>query len=282
MTTTPIRANGESPMTTSAKRLGKSTRRRVRRSRVNLLVGRVLLGLLLVAIWWAASSREWVNPLLVPRPSSVVDVLVSGLVDGLWWEDIRVTLTETLVGFVCGTAAGGLVGAVFAFVPAIREVTYPYVLALMSFPKLAIAPLLIVALGYGSAPKAVIAALLAFFPVMTSATAGLTEIDPIELRMMRSIGASKWQELRTLRLPNAMSYIFPALDVALIGALLGAVTAELIGAQAGLGYVLTQGETYGDTATIYGVLFTLAAIGMLLHTLIGLAQRHLPMSVVPK
>ena len=238
--------------------------------------------LAVIALWVVAAQRQWVTPLLLPKFAAVLDAFRHGLILGEWWHHIGVTLEETALGFGIGVLLGLLVGALFAFVKPLRTAFYPYVVALMSFPKIAIAPLLIVAFGYDITPKVIIATMLAFFPVLASASAGLAEVNPDELNLMRAIGASKWQELRYLRLPNAMSYVFPSLDVALIGALLGAVAAELIGAQGGLGYVLAQMQAYGDVAGMYGVLILLAVLGSLMHVIIGVVQRVLPMSIVPR
>lgn len=253
--------------------------RRNRRRDLVLQLGALAV---LLVLWFLAAQRQWVSPLLLPKLAEVLGAFHRGLIVGQWWPHIAITLEETVLGFAAGTFLGMVAGALFAFVKPLRTAFYPYVVALMSFPKIAIAPLLIVAFGYDMAPKVIIAALLAFFPVMTSASAGLGEVNPDELNLMKSVGASKWEELRYLRLPNAMSYVFPSLDVALIGALLGAVAAELIGAQGGLGYLLAQGQAYGDVASIYGVLLLLALTGALMHLVIALVQRLLPMSIVPK
>ncbi len=253
-----------------------------RRNRIRDLCMQIVALVVVIVVWILAAQNEWVTPLLLPRFTAVLAALNHGLIQGEWWRHIGITLQETALGFVIGAFLGFVVGALFAFVKPLRTAFYPYVVALMSFPKIAIAPLLIVAFGYDLTPKVIIAALLAFFPVMTSSSAGLAEVNPDELNLMKAIGASRWQELRYLRLPNAMSYVFPSLDVALIGALLGAVAAELIGAQGGLGYVLSQGQAYGDVAGMYGVLILLATMGALMHVVIALIQRLLPVSIVPR
>ena len=257
----------------------KAVSRRDRMRDLSMQVGALVV---IIVLWVLAARNAWVTPLLLPKLTAVLSALEHGLIRGEWWWHIGVTLQETALGFAIGVFLGMVVGALFAFVKPLRTAFYPYVVALMSFPKIAIAPLLIVAFGYAMTPKVIIATMLAFFPVLTSASAGLAEVNPDELNLMKAIGASKWQELRYLRLPNAMSYVFPSLDVALIGALLGAVAAELIGAQAGLGYVLSQMQAYGDVAGMYGVLLLLATMGSLMHVVIGIVQRLLPMSIVPR
>lgn len=249
--------------------------------RIRNLMIQTLTVVVVVVAWFLVTRHGLVTRLLLPNPGEVYVAVDKGLIGATWWPHVWITLEETALGFIIGVFSGMFVGAVFAFVNTLRIAFYPFVIALMSFPKIAIAPLLIVAFGYGLTPKVIISALIAFFPIMTSARAGLSEVDPAELNLMKTIQASPWQELRYLRLPNAMSYIFPALDVALIGALLGAVAAELIGAQGGFGYLLAQSQAYGDVAGIYGVLLTLAIMGTLLHGLIVLVQKMLPPSIMP-
>ncbi|MFC4755880.1 ABC transporter permease [Dietzia aurantiaca] len=238
----------------------------------------VLVGVLILALWWALAEFRLVSALLLPRPEAVLEMLVEGLGQGVWWPHVLVTLQEVAVGFVAGSVIGIVVGAVFAFSTVLQKMFHPYILALMCMPKIAIAPLLIVALGYGLLPKVIIAALLAFFPVMTSAIAGLTNVDPDELNLLKSVKANRWQELRYLRIPNSLSYIFPSFDVAIISALLGAVAAELVGAQAGLGYLISTAQAYGDVPTMYGVFIILAAIGVTLRMLVVLGRKSLPRS----
>ncbi|RQO46026.1 ABC transporter permease [Rhodococcus sp. KBW08] len=249
------------------------------------IFGRIVLPLtfvgVLIAAWWSAAEWGSVSPLLLPPPSDVLEALDRGVIGGLWWEHIGITMYEMVMGFVIGTSTGLILGAVFAFVKPLYQAAYPFIIALQSFPKIAIAPLLVVALGYGTEPKIVVAALLAYFPVMTASIAGFTALDPDEHNLMRSVRASKWQEMRYLRLPNAMSYIFPSLDVAIVLALLGAVAAELVGAQSGLGYLLVERQGYGDSASMFAALILLAIAGVTLRGAVQLLRRVLPRSIAP-
>ncbi|MEW2573903.1 ABC transporter permease [Streptomyces sp. NPDC047070] len=240
------------------------------------------VGVVLLLLWQLISAKKLVSDLLVPPVGETWDALRAGLFEGGWWGDISTTLMEMAIGFAIGVVAGLLLGALFAHSPISRIAFYPYVIALQAFPKIAVAPLLVVALGYGMSPKIAVAASLAYFPVMTAAIAGFTEIDPDEHNFMRSINASRWQEMRYLRLPNAMSYLFPSFDVALIVALLGAVAAELVGSQSGLGYVLVQAQAMGDTPAIFADLIVLALLGVILQSVIVLIRRLLPQSIVPR
>jgi NitT/TauT family transport system permease protein len=256
----------------------KSHRRRQLAERVGLPL---LFLAIILAAWWSAAEYGGVSQLLLPPPSEVLEALNRGIIGGLWWKHIAITMYEMVAGFAIGASAGLVLGALFAFVAPLYKAAYPFIIALQSFPKIAIAPLLVVALGYGAAPKIVVAALLAYFPVMTAAIAGFTNLDPGEHNLMRSVGASKWQEMRFLRLPNAMSYIFPSLDVAIVLALLGAVAAELVGAQSGLGYLLVERQGYGDSAAMFAALILLALVGITLRSAVQLLRRLLPRSIAP-
>ena len=242
------------------------------------LVVPVVLGLL----WWFTTSRGMVSALIVPEPAAVWNALKVYLLDGAWNADIWSSVRGTLWSFIVGLVLGIVGGALMAFIASLKTAVYPYVLAFQAFPKIAIAPLFVVWLGYGDVPKVIIGASLAFFPVISATMAGLLDVDPDEHALMRSIGASKRQELRHLRLPRAMSYVFPSLDVAVVGALLGVITVEIVGTEYGLGRVITERAAYGDSAAVYAVLIILAALGAALHVVVGLAHKAMPRSIVPK
>jgi NitT/TauT family transport system permease protein len=243
---------------------------------------RAVVPVVLLSLWWIATAREMVPALIVPAPLAVWDALQGYLFGGLWNQDILSSARATLWSFVLGLVLGVVGGALLAFVASLKTAVYPYILAFQAFPKIAVAPLFVVWLGYGDAPKIIIGTSLAFFPVISATMAGLMDVDPDEHNLMRSIGASKRQELRHLRLPRAMSYVFPSLDVAVVGALLGVITAEIVGTEHGLGRVITERAAYGDSAAVYAVLIILAVAGGLLHLAVSIAHRVMPNSIVPK
>jgi NitT/TauT family transport system permease protein len=234
------------------------------------------------ALWWFVTSQGMVSPLIVPAPAAVWEALQGYLFSGLWQEDIMSSARGTLWSFVLGLVLGIVGGALLAFIASLKTAAYPYILAFQAFPKIAVAPLFVVWLGYGDAPKVIIGTSLAFFPVISATMAGLMDVDPDEHNLMRSIGASRRQELRHLRLPHAMSYVFPSLDVAVVGALLGVITVEIVGTEYGLGRVITERAAYGDSAAVYAVLIVLAVAGAILHLSVSIAHRLMPTSIVPK
>jgi NitT/TauT family transport system permease protein len=243
---------------------------------------RLVVPAVVLVLWWFVTSREMVSALIVPAPSAVWDALHVYLLEGTWNQDILSSIRGTLWSFVVGLVLGIVGGSILAFVASLKTAVYPYILAFQAFPKIAIAPLFVVWLGYGDVPKVIIGASLAFFPVISATMAGLLDVDPDEHALMRSIGAKRRQELRHLRLPRAMSYVFPSLDVAVVGALLGVITVEIVGTEYGLGRVITERAAYGDSAAVYAALIVLAVLGALLHLAVGVAHRLMPRSIVPK
>lgn len=259
------------------RRVAARPRRWVRRlfpspGAVAIFAGAVLA---ILAAWSLLATYGHVSRLILPTPLQVLDAFSTGVFQGEWLGDIAATLQETVIGFLVGGACAVVVGALFAYFAAARDGLYPLVLAFQTFPKIAVAPLLLAWLGYGLAPKVIIAAMLAFFPVFSNTLAGFLEVDAGLVDLFRSMRASGWQELRYLRAPNALSYLIPSLDVALVLALLGAIAAELAGASAGLGNVIQQRTFLGDTPAVYAVLFLLALLGLGMKLLIGLATRSM-------
>ncbi|MEO3803593.1 ABC transporter permease [Nonomuraea sp. B1E8] len=227
----------------------------------------------IVGAWQAVAAAKLVSPLILAPPGEVVAVLFRLAGDGTLWPNLLATVNETLLGFVLAVVAAVLVGSVFAFFPILRNAVYPYILISQTFPKVAIAPLIVAALGYGLAPKVVLAALLAFFPVLANTIAGLTEVSEDEVSLFRAMRASRWQELRYLRVPNALAFIFPALNSAAVLALIGAIVGEFVAAREGVGYAIAQYTVTGEVAATYAMLIALSAFGLVVYGVLSLAER---------
>lgn len=225
--------------------------------------GVVVVAVLLLLAWKIVYDTELVSNLIVPSPGQTWDAFWEGLVEtGTFWPHVRATALATLAAFVIGTVVGVLLGTLFAFVPLARKSLYPYVIVGMSFPKIAVAPLFVLWFGYGLSSKIAVGAAIAFFPVLTSTAAGLTEITKDEIELFRSWRATRVQELRFLRAPRAVSYVLPSLDLAIIGALLGVIAGEFISATEGLGFLMQRYSQIGDARNVFALLFCMAAVGL--------------------
>jgi NitT/TauT family transport system permease protein len=212
---------------------------------------------------------------LVPAPSAIGRALVAGLTSRLYLDHFGVTLYESLLGFLIAAAAGIACGTVIAQFRVVERTLYPYLVALQTLPKIAIAPLLIVWLGFGLTSKVVIAALVAFFPILVNVIVGLKTVEASKLDLMRSLDASRWQTFRYVTFPNALPFVFAGLDIAVVFSVLGAIVGEFVGSQRGLGNLILQFHTSLDMAGMFAVLLLLAALGVGLHLAIQAIQRRI-------
>jgi NitT/TauT family transport system permease protein len=235
----------------------------------------VPLVLVVFVLAWEGIVQAWRIPeFLVPAPSAIGRALAAGLTSGLYLDHFGVTLYESLLGFLIAAATGIACGTVIAQFRVVERTLYPYLVALQTLPKIAIAPLLIVWLGFGITSKVVIAALVAFFPILVNVIVGLKTVDAPKLDLMRSLDASRWQTFRYVTFPNALPFVFAGLDIAIVFSVLGAIVGEFVGSQRGLGNLILQFHTSLDMAGMFAVLLLLAALGVGLHLAIQAIQRR--------
>lgn len=216
-----------------------------------------------------------VSPLVLAPPSQIGAAFWNGLTMGLYGPHLRVTLAEMLSGFGIGAFLGLLFGVLITEFGRLGRILYPYLIAIQSLPKVAVAPLLIIWLGYGLSSKIVLVSLITFFPVLINTMAGLSVVDQLRLDLMATLNASRWQTFIYVRLPSAATHIFAGLGVAIVLALTGAVVAEFVGAQKGLGVLLLQAQSNLDTAGMFAILIILAAIGLGCNLAIRLIEQKL-------
>jgi NitT/TauT family transport system permease protein len=238
------------------------------------------LRLLLIAAFlgvWEAFVRVFEIPMFIlPTPSNVSVAFYRGFASWLYIDHIWITVSETLLGFVLGTALAFLLGTVIALSRPVEYFLYPFVVMFQAMPKVALAPLIIVWFGLGLTSKVVNAALVAFFPLMVNTIVGLRSAEEDKINLMRSLAASRTQIFWMLQLPNAMPYIFAGLEIAMIFALIGAIVAEFVGAQAGLGMLIQSMNFTMDVAGQFSVLLLLSMIGLGLNWLVvGVRKRVL-------
>jgi NitT/TauT family transport system permease protein len=237
-----------------------------------------MLRLLLIAVFlavWEAAVRVFEIPMFIlPTPSSVFTALWRGIASSLYVDHIWITLSETLLGFLVGTSLAFLFGTVIALSRPVEYFLYPFIVMFQSMPKVALAPLIIVWFGLGLTSKVVNAALVAFFPLMVNTIVGLRSAEEDKVNLMKSLAATKTQIFWMLQLPNAMPYIFAGLEIAMIFALIGAIVAEFVGAQSGLGMLIQSMNFTMDVAGQFSVLLLLSLLGLLLNGVVTGVRRR--------
>lgn len=227
----------------------------------------------LVIVWEMFVRLRNVPEIFFPAPSAIARSLWINLTTERFYYHLGITLWEILAGFVIGTVIGLILGTAISQSKIMERLIYPYVIALQTIPKVAIAPMIIIWFGYGVSSKVVITSLIVFFPIVVNCIAGMRSAPQQQIDMLRSFTASEWQIFRMVKLKAALPYIFAGLDIAIVLAVIGAIVGEFIGSQAGLGNLLLQRNFSMDTAGSFAILLVLSAIGITLHKMVGVVRR---------
>ncbi len=232
-------------------------------------------GVLIFAVWEAGCRWFAVSELLLPPPSAILSALVAGFRSGLFMAGLQTTLIEIVLGFVLAAVAAFVLGTLISQIRLVETVLYPYVVALQTLPKVAIAPFVLIWVGFGIESKVVIAAMVAFFPILVNTIVGLKSTPPEKIELMRSLSASRRKIFWYIQLPEALPYIFAGLNIGIVMSVLGAIVGEFIGAKSGLGYLLLQMNYNLDVAGMFAVLIVLGALGVILNFIAAYARRRI-------
>jgi ABC-type nitrate/sulfonate/bicarbonate transport system permease component len=227
---------------------------------------------LLVAGWEAVARAGVVEDYLLPAPSDVARALVEDR--DLLLPDAWVTAQEVVLGFSIALAAGFAVAVLLHLSAVLRRSLYPLVVASQAVPVIVIAPILVIWFGFGMGPKLLVIALICFFPVTVNTLDGLRAVDPAHARMLRTLGAGRWDLFRRLELPSALPYLFSGAKIAVAVAVIGAVFGELVGSDAGLGHAIQIGTAQLLTARVFAAVLLLAAMAVALFALVSAIERR--------
>jgi len=235
---------------------------------------RVLLLVATLLAWEALVRLLGVPAYLVPTPSSMIVALYRGVASGVYVQHLWVTLSETMLGFLFGCLLAFTLGISVALSRRVEYFLYPFIVMFQALPKVALAPLFLIWFGLGLASKVAQASFTAFFPLMVNIIAGLRSADEDRVNLMRSLDASQFQIFAMLRLPSALPFIMAGLEVAMTLSLIGAIVAEFVGAQAGLGMLMQSMNFTMDVAGQFSVLLILSVLGLALNTGIVLIRNR--------
>lgn len=229
----------------------------------------------LVLYWEFHVHFFQVDALLLPPPSKIAVSFWNGIASGLFLNHFGITIFRALSGFLIAAVFGIALGALISQFKFIEKTVYPWVVALQTVPKIAIAPLILVWCGYGSLSKIVTATLVAFFPVLVNTIIGLRSCEQGKLDLMRSLKAGRWLTFRMVELPNALPFIFAGLSVAVVFSILGALVGEFVGSKDGIGFLILDANYQLNIPRVFALLILLAAYGISCHLLLRLAHRKL-------
>jgi NitT/TauT family transport system permease protein len=224
----------------------------------------------IVLLWSLSVSFFRIPAYLLPGPGAVFARLFSDA--GMLWDNAVVTLTEIIVGFALTFLTAIPLGLAIALSPLARQVLYPPIMLLQLVPKIAVAPLFLVWLGFGIESKVLLTVLMTFFPLLISSASGFSILDTRFLYLTKSMGATAWKTFRYLRVPAALPVIFAGVKTSATIAATAAIVAEFVGANKGLGYVLLKGTSTMDIELTFAVLVALTIIGIVINYVVELSE----------
>jgi NitT/TauT family transport system permease protein len=223
-------------------------------------------------IWEAYIAWRDVSILVVPAPSDIWDRFSDD--PGFYWREGWWTFYEATLGLLAGSTVAIALAVVMAHSRLAERSLFPLAIVVKVTPLVAIAPVLIIAIGFGTTPKVIVAALLCFFPMLVNAMTGFRDVNPGALDFMRSIRASGWSVFWKLRVPGSLPYVFSALRITYPLALIGAVVAEWFTGNRGLGFVVYSAYLNLQTPKLFAAIAVLALIGVAINIAISLLERR--------
>ena len=225
----------------------------------------------LLVIWQLAVSLTGIREYLLPAPASVWHQMWQPEVP--WAQHLLATTWEIIGAFFLAAIVGVLLGVAIAWSPLIANALVPFLVFVNTLPKVAIAPLFLIWLGYGIFPNMLMGALIGFFPVVINTAVGLSQVETDMLDLGRVFSAPKWKIFLKIRIPNALPYILSSLKITATAAVVGAIVGEFVASQRGLGYLITTTQSSMNTSLAFAALVWISVVGLLLYGLVVLVAR---------
>ena len=235
------------------------------RRRALILVLRVVVGIAFLAFWHYSSGRL-IDTLLISSPEAVFARLWRWTIDGTLWTNLSITLEATAFGFIIGCASGFGLGLLFGRFNMLAEVFDPYITAIYSIPKIALAPLFIIWFGIGIESKVAVSAAIVFFVIFLNTYSGVREVNPLYVNVTRIMGGGEASVLRHVIVPSAASWVITGLKVSVPYALVGTVIGEFMSSNQGIGFLISQATGLFNTASVYAGIIVLAVVGAIINT----------------
>lgn len=226
-------------------------------------------------LWEIAIRSEWLPVYLYGQPTGIWREYMKGIQSGTLLRDTWVTAQETIIGFIIGSVAGSVAGLSLWLSPTAAAVLRPLMVALNGLPKIALAPLIIVWFGVGMESKIAIAAIITFIVAMLTSFAGSQEVDDDYVRMLKSLGASRFQIFRMVIIPGTIPWIASAFRLNIGFAMIGAVVGEYISAEAGLGHHVYYAGTLYNLNSVWAGIIQLMLLALVLDAIVGRVERRM-------
>lgn len=225
----------------------------------------------IILIWYLCSDFEIVPAYMLPSPSDVVKAFINNFT--IMMKQAAVTLQEAVYGLGIGIILAFIVSAIMDRFDFLYKAIYPILVITQTIPTIAIAPLLVLWMGFGMAPKITLVVITTFFPISIGLLNGYRSADKDEINMMRSMGANNIQIFRHIKMPSAIPSFFSGLKISASYAIVGAVISEWLGGFSGLGVYMTRVKKAYSFDKMFAVIVFISAISLLLMLLVGILQK---------
>jgi len=265
-----------------AKKSVNPGRRAARARRLKVLTAQVVLAALLIGSWQLLTTWKVVDPFFFGQPSGIAKQLGDYFSQGdqatefgSYWSQIETTLREAVLGFLLGTVTGIVFGVALGQSPFLAHVIGPYIKVFNAIPRIVLGSIFLVAFGLGQTPKVLLAAVLVFFVVFFNAFQGVREVDRNILNNARVLGASPLRIVKDVTVPSALTWIIASLHTAFGFAIVGALVGEVLGAQSGLGLVITTAQNQFNPDGVFATMIVIAVITLIAEFLLTRLERRL-------
>ncbi|MFV0493104.1 MAG: ABC transporter permease [Pseudorhodobacter sp.] len=237
------------------------------RRRIMVRLSQFAFAILFLGFWqWASGTL--IDPFFISSPSAVFTKLYAWTLNGQLYYHLSITLYATALGFAIGAAIGFTMGLLFGEFAFVADVMDPFITALYSIPKLALAPLFIIWFGIGIESKVAVSASIVFFVVFLNTFSGVRDVNPLFINATRIMGASHLGVLRTVVIPSATAWVITGLKVSVPYALVGTVIGEFMSSNRGIGFVIAQATGLFDTDSVFAGIIILAVVGAMINGLL--------------
>jgi len=231
----------------------------------------IVFFIILLLIWETISRFGVFPPFILPSPSSILVSLATGFTSMQY--DILITLFEALTGFIIAIILSVAIAIAMDSIIGLKKTLYPILIISQTVPIIIIAPLFIIWFGYGYAPKIVIVTLICFFPITISLLQGLIAVDKELIDLLRSMGASKLQIYKFVKIPSAMPGFFSGLKISATYSIMGATIGEWVGGKSGLGVYMIRAKQSFETDRVFAAIIIIVILSILMLKLIGFAEK---------
>jgi NitT/TauT family transport system permease protein len=259
--------------------IAAAARERRKRRRTLVLATQIIVLVVVLGTWELGAWLGFIDPFFFGSPVGIVqrlgDWFVNGTAYGSFWEQVWITLEESILGFIFGVGSGVILGVLLGEVPFLADVFSPYIKIINALPRIVLGSIFVIWLGLGLPSKVLLAAVLVFFVVFFNAFQGVRSVDRNLIANARILGASHLQVIQHVVVPSAMTWIIASLHVALGFSIIGAIVGEFLGAQGGLGLVIATAQNTFDSNGVFGAMLVIGILALAAEALMTLFERRL-------